>query len=698
MELRAFAERVLFATTLEEKLLRPGVVTDERPGAALLAPKMPGRPDGLKFKEQESGKADFPGLHQLDSERARGLLLHFFANHELLATELMALVLLRFPEAPAAFRRGVLQTLQDEQEHTRLYLARMAACGIEFGERPVSGYFWRAVSGMTSPADYVAGLSLTFEQANLDFARHFARGFAAAGDAETAQLLERIHRDEIAHVAHGLKWFRRWKAVGESDWDAFCRQLKFPLTPQRAKGPGLNVEARRAAGFDAQFIAELNVCARSKGRTPGVFLFNPCAEGFIARGRAFTPVKHQAQLTRDLANLPQFLGRQDDVVLVPQRPSVEFLSGLKEAGFALPEFVELKSDALAQLAQRKLGMLRPWAWGPDSVEQLAPLFASVTGEERGAERRFNAHLATLYSKAWSADFLKQFLARTRPAPWLCEPHEVGIAVHTLPDALDAIAAIRTRGHHRVVVKEALGLAGHNALRLLEPELLDPQRRWMEKSCAQGQTLVIEPWLERLADFSVQLEMTPRGLKLCGYTGLVNDAKGQFQANWAAPNHARQLPDAIIALLPEPRDIVVRMHRHFDEIIAALDTALRAVDFLGPLGVDAFVYRTAQGEVRLKPVVEINPRYTMGRLTLELMSQTCPGSHGTFRLVNLATIRAEGFENFAAYARALTERQPLQLEGQPTPRLHEGALCLNDPLAAQVCLAVFAVSRERMSAW
>jgi hypothetical protein len=39
----------------------------------------------------------------------------------------MALVLLKFPAAPAAFRKGVLQTLKDEQEHTRLYLERMKA-------------------------------------------------------------------------------------------------------------------------------------------------------------------------------------------------------------------------------------------------------------------------------------------------------------------------------------------------------------------------------------------------------------------------------------------------------------------------------------------------------------------------------------------------------------------------------------------
>ena len=216
---------------------------------------------------------------------------------------------------------------------------------------------------------------------------------------------------------------------------------------------------------------------------------------------------------------------------------------------------------------------------------------------------------------------------------------------------------------------------------------------MEKACAQGQTLVIEPWLERVVDFSVQLEMTPRGLKLCGYTGLVNDAKGQFQANWAAPNHARRLPDAIVALVPGPRDIALRLHRLFDEIIAALDTALRAVDFLGPLGVDAFVYRTARGEVRLKPVVEINPRYTMGRVLVELMAQSAQGMCGVFRLVNAVQLKTEGFENFPAYAQSLAEKFPLQIEDEPFPRIRAGVLCLNDPAQAQVCLAIFQVTRS-----
>lgn len=736
MELCEFAGRVLFATTLEEKLQCPDVITDQRPSPAILSPNAPGRPGQLRFKPHGSARGDFPGLHRLEQERERGKLLHFFANHELLATELMALVLLKFPDAPAAFRKGVLQTLKDEQEHTRLYLERMKSCGIEFGELPVSGYFWRCVAPMENPIDYVAGLCLTFEQANLDFARHFARGFGQVGDAETARLLERIYRDEIGHVAYGLKWFRRWKRPTESDWEAFCRTLKFPLSPQRAKGFLLNVEGRRAAGFDPQFIAELNVYSQSKGRTPGVFVFNPFAEGRIVEGRAFNPTRPQAQLARDLQNLPQFLCRQDDIVLVQRRPSVEFLSRIKQAGFPLPEFVEMshgarlwsqtqpqpvgehrdaaagapRPAALRALTSRNLGRLRPWAWAPDSVELLAPLFANLTAEDRSPEQRFNPGIAQLYSKAWSAELLRRFLTGTRrednspgaesaiahrPSPiqnWLCTEHEVGVSVNSLAAALEAIATIRARSHHKIVIKQAVGLAGSNAVRLFEPVILESHRHWMTRTLARGQALIIEPWLERELDFSVQLEMTPAGLKLCGYTGLLNDARGQFVGNWAEPHYHTRIPAAVVALFAEPPDIARRLLQLYADIFVLLEALLRRAGFLGPLGIDAFVYRDAKGTPRVKPIVEINPRYTMGRLTVELMRQTCQGRSGWFRLINRAQLRAEGCADFAGYAKRLSEQFPLRLEGEPTPRIREGALCLNDPAQAQVCLAVFQVRK------
>ncbi|MBI1842053.1 MAG: DUF455 family protein [Verrucomicrobia bacterium] len=716
MELREFAEQVLFAASIEEKLASPRDITDDAPGAAISAPAAPGRPAHLTFKTSGEARSSFPKLRELESENERGRLLHFFANHELLATELMALALLRFPDAPKAFRRGVLLTLREEQEHTRLYIERMRQCGVSFGEIPVSGYFWRSVSPMESPMDYVAGLSLTFEQANLDFARQFAEGFATVGDADSATLLRRIYTDEIAHVAYGLHWFRRWKDAGLSDWDAFCRQLKFPLSPQRAKGPGFNAEGRRLAGLDESFISELAVYSRSKGRTPSVFVFNLFAEGFIAQGRAFSPNKHLAQIAADLGNLPQFLCRQDDIVLVSERPSKPFLEELRNAGFPLPEFVELGAqesgsktppEAIQRLAVRKLGRLRPWAWSPDSLELLAPLFGSLTGETRAPDSAFNQKIAPLYSKAWSADFLREWMATTA-GEWdddeiaseadgderrgFCALDEVGEPVTNADEAMRAIDRIRARGHHRIVVKEAIGLAGGNALRLWEPGLLEGQKHWMANAFLAGRTLVVEPWLEREHDFSIQLEMGAEGLKICGHTGLVNDLKGQFIANFAGPDSARRFPAAVLKSLRGWRDPAKRLHRIYESIRGRLEIKLRTVGYTGPVGIDAFVHRARDGQARLKPVVEINPRYTMGRLTLELMRRCAPGGHGEFRLINRAALRDQGFSDFQTFLDALREQRPLQFEGAPIPKIQEGVVCLNDPERAQACLAIFTISR------
>jgi hypothetical protein len=115
-------------------------------------------------------------------------------------------------------------------------------------------------------------------------------------------------------------------------------------------------------------------------------------------------------------------------------------------------------------------------------------------------------------------------------------------------------------------------------------------------------------------------------------------------------------------------------------------------FRGPIGIDAFAYRTAEGAVRLKPVVEINPRYTMGRLTIELMRQACPGRTGLFRLVSRKSLAKDGHAGFSEYVRDLKKRFPLCLEGSPSPRIREGLVCLNDPERAQSCVALFQVTR------
>ena len=48
----------------------------------------------------------------------------------------------------------------------------------------------------------------------------------------------------------------------------------------------------------------------------------------------------------------------------------------------------------------------------------------------------------------------------------------------------------------------------------------------------------------------------------------------------------------------------------------------------------------------------------------------------------------------AAVQGLGDRPPDRV-GSPEPRLREGAVCLNDPVRAEVCLAVFEVTRTAM---
>ena len=183
MSLRQWAEQILTGTTMADKLAPLPRLRDTAPGAAIALPDAPGRPSGLALSDARA-RAPFPG--DLSTPRSRGIVLHFFANHELLALELMALMLLRFPDAPRPFRHGLAATMRDEQRHLSLYLERMAELSVDLGTIPVNDFFWRTLSGVDSPATFSAGMSLTFEQANLDHARFYQAAFARAGDAKTA--------------------------------------------------------------------------------------------------------------------------------------------------------------------------------------------------------------------------------------------------------------------------------------------------------------------------------------------------------------------------------------------------------------------------------------------------------------------------------------------------------------------------------
>ncbi len=654
MQMREAAERVLMAETLEEKLWLPPVdALDDAPGPALVTPAGPGRPAELRIVEK-GVRADFPGVNRLDDDRERGKMLHFLANHELLAAELMALVLLKFPDAPKEYRAGVYEAMREEQMHTLMYLRRMKECGVSFGELPVNDYFWRLVAPMRTPMEFVTRLNLTFEQANLDFSKHYAGLFRQVGDAGTAGVLEKIYQDEIGHVGHGVKWFRRWKEQGQTDWKAFQKSMVFPFSAAKAKGLApFNAEGRRLAGFDEDFIRNLEVCEQSRGRTPVVHWFNPNAELQVAatrRGVRFFPKKMSAAMEEDCEMVMLAWCRRDDIALMRRPPSNEHLADLKQAGFHLPEIM-----AAGALIDRKLGGLRPWAWSPDAsallrgnAQHVSP---SVPWQWRGA----------LPELCFSKDIgvrLMEMLGMPEP----------GVVCRTADAAMAETMILLEHG--RVLIKGAFGCAGRDHLRV-DPGGETQAREWLERILADHGSVVVERWRERVLDFSALYEAESGKPRLIGMTVMENDERGRFLGSRVAPKWGSLLDGEVSTFLYREARVMEWVQ---EKIPAALSELLP--DHTGPLGVDAMVFRNADGSLGWSPVVELNVRMTMGRVALELLGKSRPGSSGRLRFLRKARVGENELAEFR--------------QGSLT----SGRVLLNDPRHAREFLVVWEVDPAR----
>src|SRR4051794_4719332 len=198
---RDYALSIVTSDTLAGKLVAPPpdlVLEDESPPLVIAAP---GRPANLAIVSSRDARV--PPIQGMRDKSQRARILSALANHELQAIELFAWALLAYPDAPIAFRRGLVAILADEQRHMQLYMDRLAAHGAAFGDYPVTGHFWNKLDHLTTPLEFVCAMGLTFENANLDFAGDYAEAARAAGDHETATVLGVVHDDEIAHVHFG---------------------------------------------------------------------------------------------------------------------------------------------------------------------------------------------------------------------------------------------------------------------------------------------------------------------------------------------------------------------------------------------------------------------------------------------------------------------------------------------------------------
>lgn len=258
-EVHEFAKRVLFGETLEDKLATPREINwqmTDRLFDGFALPKEPGREPRLKFSSET---IKFPRKASLADKQQKAKALHFFANHELLAIEMLAAALLIFPthtDEDISFKKTLVATLADEQKHFTLYTDRMNDFGVNFGDFPINNFFWDKMQFVQTRSQFSSLLSLTFESANLDFSLYYSKLFRSLGDESTAKILDEVYKDEIRHVGAGVHWMNQWRE-DKTLWQYYLENLPELVTPARAKGMEFDTNSRIRAGLDNDFISLL---------------------------------------------------------------------------------------------------------------------------------------------------------------------------------------------------------------------------------------------------------------------------------------------------------------------------------------------------------------------------------------------------------------------------------------------------------
>lgn len=274
MNLKEWAESVLLSESLDTKLT-PISTADLKffeSHSSINELHTPGRSKKIAINNKQD---KFPKRGSFSQKENRAKAMHFFANHELLAMEIMAAAILYYPtlnEDDFRLKKGIAHTLMDEQKHFKLYQRRMNQLGVEFGDFSINDFFWRYLVGAKTIQQFICMMSLTFEAANLDFSLYYRDAYQDFNDEDSANVMQEVYDDEVTHVALGVNWIKKWLAFenGKDIWNFYLQNLPEGLSPARGKGIVYDSRGRIRAGLDQDFVNssenykdEFNVVNRS---------------------------------------------------------------------------------------------------------------------------------------------------------------------------------------------------------------------------------------------------------------------------------------------------------------------------------------------------------------------------------------------------------------------------------------------------
>lgn len=282
--------------------------------------------------------------------------------------------------------------------------------------------------------------------------------------------------------------------------------------------------------------------------------------------------------------------------------------------------------------------LCPWGWTEDIRRWAHRNGWTISAPRQSAVRQLNA-------RSFSFRLEREWAVGLPGA----------VEIHALDEFVDALQ--RLPGHEdRWILKAEFGMSAREQLRGRGQPPTEAALNWTRRRLQSDGRIYLEPRLDRLEEAGLQFTIPETGPpRLEGITPLLADSDGTYRGNrFSADSETEQ---------------------HWQP---AVEVGLRAAEcarqlgYFGPLGIDAMRYRDADGHVRLRPLQDINARWTMGRLSLGFRKLLRPGESGTWLHLPWPAGSADSnrrfFEDLAGRlppdVRAI-RTSPFEIAGRPT---------------------------------
>jgi uncharacterized ferritin-like protein (DUF455 family) len=198
----------------------------------------------------------------LAHDRGRAALIHAVTHIEFNAVNLAWDAVYRFRDLPRGFYGDWVRVAREEAEHFDALRGRLRALGLDYGDFPAHSGLWDMAE--RTGHDILARMALVprvLEARGLDVTPAMIRRFRAAGDKETARVLEVVLREEVGHVAAGTRWFRHVCSERGLDPETEFFRLLGECLRGEIRCP-LHLEARREAGFSESELERLETLCR----------------------------------------------------------------------------------------------------------------------------------------------------------------------------------------------------------------------------------------------------------------------------------------------------------------------------------------------------------------------------------------------------------------------------------------------------